>query len=115
MKNLKSKLKNKKGESLVEVLISMLVISVSLLTLAVCINGAVNNVTSAQKKLEKYYLNNNVLSTGVVGDTSVDIDEGNIEVSNKLSKDVGTTVSVNFYTNSEFPSDSVIAYVKKSS
>ena len=109
------KLRQKKGETLVEVLVSLLIVCLCLFMLATSINGAVTIIDSANKKMNRYYERNNALSTGLVAG---EYSEGSVTYKNGDSDCIlvdgePSTVEVKYYTNEVFEDSKVIAYVRK--
>lgn len=55
MSRIREKLKNQAGETIAEVLVSLLISTVALMMLAVMITSAQNSVEKSREALEKYY------------------------------------------------------------
>ena len=118
---LAAKLKSRAGESLVEILCSILIISVSMMMLATSISSSSKNVKLARSQMDTYYTGNNILSAGI---TDTDLDgvvatgtRGTIVLDKTIfwdgtSSTEKTKIKVYFYGNSVFEDNSVIAYTK---
>ena len=112
-KLLKEKLNSRKGESIGEVLVALLISALALVMLASMITASTRMIQSSRDKLNEYYLANNTLTdrpeTGS-GSGTVTIKEGGAVV--KL--DVGSTdgtISVKYYKNDKAPANTqVVSY-----
>ena len=110
---IKEKLHNNKGESIAEVLVSLLISSLALVMLASMINSSSRIIQSSKVNMESYYSANNALEarTGTAsGSGTLSIEDG----SNKavhLSYG-GGTVSVNYYKNDNAPSGKQVVSFK---
>lgn len=83
LKMIRRKLKNNKGETLVETLVSLLIASFALIMLAGMVNSASKIILSNKDKMIKFYSGNNILdnylSTGDVNEElGVDLEDGDI-------------------------------------
>ena len=114
-KEIARKTGNERGETLIEVLVSLLIICVCLVMLARSISAAIADIDISKEKMNEYYIANNALSTGL---SDAEYEEGSINITSagsplKLIKGMSSTVSVKFYTNDVFEDAKVFAYVKK--
>ncbi len=113
--NIRRKLKQNNGETLIEVLVSLLIICLCLLMLSYSIDSSVKVIKSANEKMDEYYKKNNILADGLNGD---EYEDGTITFKNGNSNCVlvlgtSSTINVTYYINDAFSSNEVIAYLKK--
>jgi type II secretory pathway component PulJ len=109
---IKEKLKSGKGESIAEVLVSLLISSLALVMLASMINSSSRIIQSSKANMEKYYSANNVLEAR----TAAADNSGTLSIKNG-SKAVHLrygegTVSVNYYKNDKAPSGKQVVSFK---
>lgn len=100
MKNVMKKLHNRKGESLAETLVAVLVIALALTMLAGMITATANMVNKSKSKMNEYYTENARLEQMTVDGT----------LNMKLTGDVSVDVTVSQTTNNTFSNKPVIAY-----
>lgn len=106
------KLKSKKGESISEVLIALLVSALAVVLLAGMINASTEMIQKSKNKMEKYVNAEN----GIVEQNADDPDTGRVtvQVNNqaaKLTDDTPDTgIPVKYYTNSESGKYTVRSY-----
>lgn len=96
LRNWIRKIKSRKGESLAEVLIALLVSVLGLVLLASMITTSVNIVTKSKKSMEEYITaeNNLISQSGTSGEGKIVIEGGK-----KLTSDLSDKVPVNYYSN----------------
>ena len=107
------KLKSRGGESLTEVLVSVLISAVALTMLASMISASTGMVKQSREKLDDYYTNNNGLVNGLVTRTGTSV-SGFAEFSNE-SGTVLVYDQVSYLENDESIGHAVIAYWKATS
>jgi len=100
VKNVMKKLHNRKGESLAETLVAVLVIALALTMLAGMITATANMVNKSKSKMNEYYTENARLEQMTVDGT----------LNMKLTGDVSVDVTVSQTTNNTFSNKPVIAY-----
>ena len=112
---LKKKLRSTAGESLVEVLVSLLIAAMAILLLGQAVGVSVRMVRQSEDALEDYYTANNVLSArpGTAGDADVSMGEAEVVITwagtgNSVS--LGTDITVEYYVNQSAAGDVVISY-----
>ena len=101
------KLKSRGGESLTEVLVSLLISAVALTMLASMISASTGMVKQSREKLDDYYTNNN----GLVTHTGTSV-SGFAEFSTEVGK---VYDQVSYLENDESIGHAVIAYWKATS
>lgn len=114
---IKAKLKSGKGESIAEVLVSLLISSLALVMLASMINSSSRIIQSSKVNMESYYSANNKLEAragtdtdnGFAGSGSLSIENGSKAVHLSYG---GGTVSVNYYKNDKAPSGKQVVSFK---
>lgn len=96
LRNWIRKIKSRKGESLAEVLIALLVSVLGLVLLASMITTSVNIVTKSKKSMKEYNdAEKNLISqSGSSGTGKIVIEGGK-----KLTSDLSDQVTVNYYSN----------------
>ncbi len=118
-KKLKIKLRSKRGESLTEVLIAVLVSGIALMLLASTIAATKTIVTRSKAATQDYVGGNNQLvekkTETVSGAGNIEFDVmdsvGNYHLT-KLTDDSPTDISVQYYVNSALKTVLVAAYEK---
>jgi len=116
MKKLKSilrKVRSRSGESIAEVLVSLLIAALAMLLLAGMINASSNLITKSRAKMQEYYDANNAIvqqsSSGTNGTatlTEVDTD------GNTVSNGVLQSIDVTYFKNNTFTNKPVMTYKK---
>lgn len=100
MKNVMKKLHSRKGESLAETLVAVLVIALALTMLAGMITATVNMVNKSKTRMNEYYGENARLEQ-MTGDGTLNM---------KFTGAVSVDVPVSQATNNTFSNTPVIAY-----
>ena len=109
-KLLRGKLRSRRGDSIAEVLIALLISSVALVMLASMISTSVRMITASRKALEDYYAKSNELSVlAATDDTSA------VTVSEQLLDGEGTEIAVYACENDSLRGDAPVAYRLKPS
>ena len=104
---IRGKLSSKKGDSIAEVLIALLISSLALVMLASMINSSANMIISSKKKMNSYYSESASFA-------SPSVDDGT-EVIIAVNS-VNSSYKVKYYTpnNPDFPAlQSVVSFEKK--
>ena len=118
VKKIRKKLNNQSGESISETLIALLIAAFALVMLAGAISAASNVVLASKDKVDKYYAENeSMIKKETKGEGTVtiaDITTGNkIDFNPESLDDSNMDLNVNYYTNGEFGSKTVIMYEVK--
>lgn len=100
---MREKLKNKKGETLVETLIAVLVCCLAMAALSSIMASAGNMMSTAEKRYEAYYARNSVLSnpegeSGTAGTVTVTSAGTPLKLS---PEEEAGGIAVEYYVNSE--------------
>ena len=109
LKKLRGKLRGRRGESIAEVLVAMLVGCLGLMLLASMITATANLVTKSRKSMDDYYTAGNTLSAM----TGASEDEIKVEPALLLDEDgdPAATIAVDEVTyEKEDSSDKIVAY-----
>ncbi len=104
-KTIKKKLSGKKGDSIAEVLIALLISSLALVMLAAMINSSDNMITYSKKKMSAYYSESAAFASPNVDGSQVTI----------AVKGVSMSYQVKYYVpnNPDFPAlQSVVSFQK---
>ena len=105
------RLKSKKGESISEVLVALLLSTLGIMLLAGMINASANMITKSKDKIKDYVEAENGIvaqsSSGVSGTVSFTNIEGTETI--KLNED-GNSVTVNYYENDQAGKYTVKSY-----
>lgn len=108
------KLKNRKGESIGEVLVSLLISALALVMLASMITSSSRMIQSSKVKLQDYYVANNALETRTgtnSGTGTVLVKVGGTQVKFDVTKTPADLPSVSYYKNAKAPSGTqVVSY-----
>lgn len=100
------KLKSDRGESIAEVLISVLISAVALVMLASMISSATSMIGSSRKNMEDYYsAANQITSSGASANFS-----GQVKMVPSESGSVSTSFSVNYFVNDELGKGPVVSF-----
>ena len=105
-----SKIKERTGDSIAEVLVALLISALGLVMLASSINVSSNLVTKSRASMESYYSYENMLEEKAASDKTGKISvitEGNLPLTESLKE-----YSVRFYINNAAPKLPVISYGK---
>ena len=108
MRGMLKKLRSNSGESLVEVLISLLISSLALIMLAAMIRGATNAVLTSEKTMHAYYDKSVVLNR----QADTDKEDDTLTVSIKSGETVIPVTNVNYFIDGEIKGIDVISYKK---
>ena len=111
-KLIRGKLNSRKGESIAEVLVALLIAALALVMLASMITSSSSMIKSSRIKMQDYYTANNALETRTgttagTGTVTIKIDSFPVKI------DVTETAgpSVNYYKNAKAPSNvQVVSY-----
>ncbi len=78
MKKIRAKLKSRKGDSIAEVLVALLIAGVALVLLASMITSSTNIISRSRERMETYYADNNALAaqSGGGGEATVTVKNG---------------------------------------
>ena len=114
MKKILRKLNNRRGESLSEVLIALLISSLGIALLAVMITSSVRMITESRTTVESYVAAENALAvrTGSTGQTGTVTLTNNGGHDQDLTDNVSSDIPVTYYVNSVIGGKPVIAYRK---
>ena len=112
------KLKSKKGESITEVLVALLISALAIVLLAGMVNASTNMILKSKDKMEKYAnaensvveRNGNEPATGTV---TFKIGENKIRLNDDNNGTTDNEVSVEYYTNDESVKYKVRSYKVK--
>ena len=112
------KLKSKKGESITEVLVALLISALAIVLLAGMVNASTNMILKSKDKMEKYAnaensvveRNGNEPATGTV---TFKIGENKIRLNDDNNGTTDNEVSVEYYTNDESVKYTVRSYKVK--
>lgn len=112
------KLKSKKGESITEVLVALLISALAIVLLAGMVNASTNMILKSKNKMEKYAnaensvveRNGNEPATGTV---TFKIGENKIRLNDDNNGTTDNEVSVEYYTNDESVKYTVRSYKVK--
>ena len=107
MRGMLKKLRSNNGESLVEVLISVLISSLALIMLAAMIRGATNAVLTSEKTMHAYYDESVVLSEQADAEKA-----GTFTVNIKSGETVISGTNANYFIDDEINGIDVISYKK---
>jgi len=113
LKSLLRKIRSQSGESIAEVLVSLLIAALAMLLLAGMINASSNLISKSRSKMQEYYEANNAIvqqsSSGTTGSaTLTEVDsEGNT-----VSDGVSQSIDVTYFENDTFTNKPVITYKK---
>lgn len=102
------KLDNSRGETLVEVLVSLLIICIAMLMLTTAIAAGARSIRKAKEAVNDYYIRNNILTVGDEESGTA----GNVTISRNLTIGSTTSIKVKFYENDVFKQTKVIAYIE---
>jgi len=125
-KKMAARLQSNAGESLAEVLISLLIAALAMTMLAATISTASKIITSSKEKMGEYYTANDALAEQTkneektlsitVSPMMLDADDEYVvdgfAAKIKLTADGETAIPVYYFENNELPAVSVISYCK---
>ena len=103
---LRGRLHSRRGESIAETLIAMLIATLAFIVLVSMVSHATKLITSSQKSMKEYYIDNNQLSTPSGGTGTVVVKDGDATV----TLYPGYTGTVDTTTNNHFSGKSFTAY-----
>ncbi len=104
---LRRKLRSKRGETIGETLVALLISALALVMLAGAISSTANMINASDKKMGEYYSGDAALAEHSGGDPS-----GNMVVTIQSDSDanINNDYSVHFDTNKAFEAKPVVAY-----
>lgn len=106
------KLKNRKGESIGEVLVSLLIAALALVMLASMITSSSRMIQASKVKIQEYYVANNALETRTgttSGSGTISVKVGAASVKFNVNDTAGPSVS--YFKNAKAPSGTqVVSY-----
>ncbi len=118
-KSAKLKIFSRKGETLAEVLVALLIASLAVAMLAGMIQASVKIIDSAESKMQEYYVASNALAlktpAASTGDGKVSLsyeDSSHMQVTVRLIPD-SDNVDVDYFTNNKLGAIDVISYKRK--
>ena len=108
MRNIAKKLKNRRGETIAEVLVSLLIGAMAILMLATMVASATKIITSSSEKMKAYVIDGNNLaeqsSFSSTGTVTFKKDGVPVKLTDKDS------ISVQYYVNSTVGDKAVVSY-----
>ena len=117
MKQMKHKLRSKRGETIAETLIAVLIAAVALVLLASLITTSSKLIRESRDKLDAYYTKNNTLNAFTGDDATIKLEKQDPTTSNYggliLRSGLGGTtgeITVDVGTNNTFSGKTVVAY-----
>ena len=103
--NMNNILKSKKGETLIETLVSLLIGCAAILIMFNYINSAKSLIEETDKTMSDYYdKNNEIISQGIEADS-----KGTVSFSKAIIPGENN-ISVNFYVNDVYKTNKVVMY-----
>ena len=111
---MRNKVKSKKGESITEVLVALLISALAIVLLAGMVNASTNMILKSKDKMEKYAnAENNVVERNGEGESGAVqiVDSNNNPVT--LTDGAGTDIDVAYFTNNESVQHTVRSYKVK--
>ena len=111
------RLRSKRGETIAETLIALLISCVALIMLANMIDSGSRLVMDSEDRMDEYYSQNNGIAAGN-SDEAGDSGSAKITITKDNSSGTSTTikeVDVNYYINNSLGNTSVVAYKEKDS
>lgn len=114
-RNLKKKLKSTAGESLIEVLVSLLIAGLAILMLGQIVGVSVRMIRRSNETMTEYYSANNVLSVmaPVGGSSSVARGRASVSVTwagSGVEVNLGVNPDVEYYANQSIGGSEVVSY-----
>ena len=106
-RSLRRKIRSRAGETITEVLVSLLISVVALVMLAGMISAAARLIKTSEAKMETYYGANNALVSAPSGSAS----DATMTIRNS-DDSINMTVAIQYYANTTVANKPVIVYTK---